>query len=285
MELMKYNDFDVQVDEFYNQLKTNYLNQIELATDKEYAKAFFYSQYFERNVNVPKDSFFFNTLSKTLIHNYRLNPEMAIFNTMDKLYLIRERAELILNATLDSYDYAQIDSRSFLQEELLEKELYLLALEVPELVNLLALFLAIKKLKAEFPKDDSIELFSLDAPLLTENTAKKSKAKTTAVFTESQQIIAIHFILESLGVQARRDYSLAAYARFTHLIARKSITIIENSPKHGMIKRLHNYKDEKHPSLKDLKSILPYFKDMRLDAIVEKIEMEINFKEEEENKK
>jgi len=286
MELRKYNDFDVQVDEFYNQLKTNYLSQIELAKDKEYAKAFFYSQYFERNVNVPKDSFFFDTLTKLLVHHYRLNPEMAIFNTLDQLHLARERAEFVLNTAFDVYD---VDSRSepmsFMQEEVLEKELYLLELDIPELVNLLAIYLATKRLMAEFPKNETVELFSLEAPLLTDKTSFKSNAKVSARFTESQQVLAIHFLFESLGIQARRDYSLSAYARFTHLIARREITVIENSPKHSMIKRLLNFKDEKHPSLKDLKAILPYFKDMRLDGIVANINKEIKFKEDENKKK
>jgi len=285
MKLRKYKDFDEQVNDFYNQLKTDYVSQVEQAEDKEYAKTFYHSLYFERNVNVPKNSFFFDSLSKLLVHHYRLNPKMAIFNTIDQLHIVRGRAEIMLNAKLDVYDDSKSEPISFLQEEQLEKELYLLSLDIPELVNLLALFLATKKLMAEFPKNESIKLFSLDAPLLTENNTTKGKAKVTATFTESQQILAIHFLFESLGIQARRDYSLSAYARFTHLIARKNITIIENSPKHGMIKRLLNFKDEKHPSLKDLKAILPYFKDMRLDGIVENINKEIKFKEDENQKK
>jgi len=279
MELQKYKDFNEQVEDFYNQLKTNFLESVEQADDKQYAQEYYRSIYFTRNPEVPKESFFFNTLSKFLIHNYRLNNESAIEKTIDELYLIRERAEQTLNITLDIYAESPEEPMGYLEEARLEHELYLLALDIPELVNMLARFLAIEKLMLEFPKNDDVELFSLQAPIMTAKKAHNRKRDDSVVFTESQHLSALFFLLNSVGLVARRDYALASLARFTHLISRTPITEVDNSPKLSMIKRILSFK-KNQPSLKDLEFILPYFDKLGLEDAVSDIEKEIKAKEE-----
>lgn len=270
-------DFPERVATYYKQLKQLYLTKVSEAENKKYAQAYYHTLYFEKNIKLPQNSFFFDALSRILLHEYQINSTEAIFRVMDELYTIRSKSRIIADTIVAEYMDSHPSSMDYIESEKIEEEYYLLSLDITELAELLALFIAVKQLKQEFPKDETMALFSLDMPVKALDNIKLIEENAT-LFTESQQILALHFLFESLGIVARKDYSLSAYTRFAHLLSRKPITRIENSPKHSMVKRLLNYKNE-HPSIKDLQTILPYFQDMRLDKIVEEIEKEIRYKE------
>lgn len=277
MQLSKHKDFNEQIINFHQGLKTIYLQKVEEADNKKYAKAFYRSTVFEKNPNLPKNSFFFDTLSRLLLHNYRLNKENAILNTFNELYLIREKAEIALDISIELLAENLNESSSIYE---IETESYIISLDLPQLTRLLALYLATRKLMTEFPKDEGIELFSLDMPLLDKKSTHNRKLEASVTFTESQQILSLHFLLSHVGLQTRTDHSLADFTRFTHLLSRSPITKVDNSPKLKSIKRLLDYKSN-HPTLKDLEFILPFFKNIGLEGAVKLIEQEIKAKKEE----
>lgn len=278
METQLNKDFNEKVEAYKEQLKTVYQQKVAEADDKNYAKEFYRSSIFEQNPNTPKNSYFFNLLSSLLLHNYRLNKTTAFEKTINELGKIRERAEVFTNTLIDVYTDEDAEPITYLEEENLETELYLLSLDLKDLVKLLALFLATKLLLKEFPKDESVEVFSIDRPI-EKKTTHNRKLEATVTFSESQQILALHYLLEHLGLHTRRDHNLSDFARFAHLLSRTQITTIDNSPKLSMTKRLFNPKND-HPSLKDLLFIKPFFEKMGLDGIVSIINNEIKYKNE-----
>lgn len=272
-------DFNNKVVELKTQLTTLYQKKVEQADDKTYARQFYRTSILEQNPNIPKNSYFFNLLTRVLMHNYKLQKATAFEKTMNELGPIRQKAEAYLNILLDVYTDEASEPTTYLEEDNLETELYLLSLDYSELTNSLALFLANTLVLEELPDSATFQTLNIEKSSKPKSTHNR-KLDATVTFTESQQVLALHLLFEHLGLHPRRDHSLSDFARFAHLLSRTQITTIDNSPKLSMTKRLLNPKNE-HPSLKDLLVIKPYFEKIGLDSIVEKIDTEIKFKQEE----
>lgn len=279
METGKTGGFDDWVRGYYCELESLYLDKIEGAENKEYARSFYRTLLFERNAKLPKDSFFFNTLSKIFLHNYRLNKANAIIKTIDQLHLIRDRAEMEITFLEDLYQNKSAES-FFLVEETIESEWYLLSLEIHEISDLLAYFLAVRLLLEAYPKNQEVEPFSLEAPLLeNKKIPVNKKQEYTTTFTEHQQILALHFLLKQLGITPRADVNISDVARFAHLITKHPITHIDNSRKSQILKNILSEKsDKKH--LSDLQFIRPFFEKLLLNKAVETIDQEIKDRKE-----
>lgn len=268
-----HNDFDAQVSHYYNSIKALYEKKVAESDNKEYAREHYRDALLERNPKLPKDSFFFNALSKLLIHNYRLNKENALLDTFDDLYKIRRRAEMELAVVEEMYGEFTEEELTFLQVRSIDQEHYLLALEWHELTDLLACFLATRILLEEIPKNESIELYGLKEPL-TERTDFNRKKPYSVVFTEHHQAYAAYYLLYHLGIIPGRDCNKSDFYRLVHLLAGHNITHVDNQNKKKIINKLISQKlTEK--DIPDLKFIRPFFEKIGLDAIVQMIDNEI----------
>ncbi|MBK7128238.1 MAG: hypothetical protein IPM74_12575 [Crocinitomicaceae bacterium] len=279
METEKTGGFDDWVLGYYNELESLYLEKIEESDNKEYAQSFYRNLLFERNAKLPKDSFFFSALSKLFLHCYRLNKENAIIKTIDQLHLVRERAEMEITFLEELYQNKPEES-SFLVEETIESEWYLLSLEIHEISDLLAYFLAVRLLLEAYPKNETAEPFSIDAPVIeNKKIPGNRKLDYTTSFTEHHQILALHFLLKQIGITPRVNVNNSDVARFAHLLTKHPITHIDNSRKSQILKRILSEKsDKKH--LADLQFIRPFFEKLQLNKAIEAIDQEIKDRKE-----
>ena len=275
-------EFDELSEYYLNQLERNYLEKIETSGNKQYTREYYRAVLFERNPKIPKDSFFFEILTKTFLHFFRLNTnsEDAVLATFDNLYEIKERAKKELLLALELYEAESIsDEEIYSIQSMVEKENHLLSLEYYELSDLLAFFLAIRKLLEKYPKDEKIELFSIDAPLEDKPRSGTQRIHDyTLVFTERQQMFALYFLMEQLGLSAARDYNKSDLARFAHLLSKQPWTKLDNSGKYKTLKNLMSKKSSTQ-NINDLDSILGFFEALDLQKAVKMINAEIEYQQ------
>ncbi|NGF77175.1 hypothetical protein G5B10_14900 [Fluviicola sp. SGL-29] len=268
------NFFEDLVSKYIFELENLYLQKIEQSDNKKYASAFYRSSIFERNPKIPKESIFFNFLSRIFLHHYRLNRHSALDETFGKLPDIKFKTEVEIVLLEEMYEEDTNDSFHFLSDRI-GNEQYLMSLEYHELTDLLAFFLAIKSLLEKYPKSEEIEPFSLNAPISEmEKGALNRKHEYSVTFSDKQQALALYFLMEHIGITPRADVNMTDVARFLHLLSNQPITVLDNSAKYGILKKMFNGKSDK-AYLKDLETILPYFQKLQLDKAQRMIQEEI----------
>jgi hypothetical protein len=267
-------EFEDLVSLHIQKLEIIYLKEVKNADNQRYAKAFYRTTLFENNSSLPKDSYFFDRLSRTFLHYYRMDTKNAIHLIFDKLNEIKDRAEqeLVLTNVLQNLDQED-EALSFSFEE--EQEYNLILLDYPDIYDLLAYFLATRKLCDKYPEDKEVKALSIKAPL-TDRPKTNRKQEYSETFSVNLQLLAIHFFLLQVGIIPRVDSDLKPIARMAHLLSNKGITDMDNSGLYSSAKKLFNKIDgKKH--LKDLKRILPFFDKLNFDKASNTIKNEIEY--------
>lgn len=207
-------EFQECIDHYYKVLKKSYLKEVENATDQDYAREHFQKILFLENQLVPYLSILFNELLITYNHLCRLNAENAYHRAIEYLPEIRNIAKTELNNSqqylngdidnrLSEWYSMQIRNGSFSLKELIECETQVLAFTDENLIGALALHLAGEKLYNEFK--DSEE---------SEPKIKKHQYE----FTRNEQLLALHFLIESFGVNPLQACDRTKLAALFHLI-------------------------------------------------------------------
>ncbi len=276
MNTNKDNDFDSTVEAYFNLLQFTYEVQISKADNKKYARAHFRLILFEKHPKLPRDSFFFDMLSKLFLHNYRLKRDSALINTFDQLYIIRERAELELSLLEEIYYESQEGSHALIQSNDIEKEYYLLSLDWHELTDLLALFLATRKLMVTYPKDETVNLYGLNEPLNDKTSYLKALPKKdhNHSFTRNQQLLAVYYLLMASEIKPRKSADITKYAELVNLIMGIPFTSIQNTDTYKKLKKAPLFLKDKF-LLENLIFVQEYFKKANFSRAVDLIEIEI----------
>jgi hypothetical protein len=93
-------------------------------------------------------------------------------------------------------------------------------------------------------------------------------------FTKARQLLAVYFLLQSLGVKHRGDAPLSATAKLIHLISGTPFTAIQNSDIYKKYRVMPHYKKGKE-LMADLNFIRPFFEAVYLNEAVKLIDEEV----------
>lgn len=77
---------------------------------------------------------------------------------------------------------------------------------------------------------------------------------TSLTLTNSQQVLAVYYVLDSWGVRPRINANISDIARFMHLITGRAYTCVDNSVFYKKLKRAPNFKKDQG-LIKDLEVI------------------------------
>lgn len=276
-ELINQQVFEESVTYYYDVLKKAYLEAIEEANDKQYAKAHYQRILFIENEMVPYRSILFRELQYTYHHFYCLSKSAVIkktFGTLDQIkkvakkrfsdgmkYLAGDKDIFLADWYLEQMETGEVSL-----EELLVIEANTQKLTDENLLGALALNVAGKRLYREFKREEP----------LTDTTEKKHKYQ----FTRNEQILALYFLISSFGVNLYQVCDRTKLAALFHLIMGVSY---EDATK---IKDLSIYKGlsgvpqvvkNKGQLLKYLDKIRPYFENAGFEKAVELIDDQIDF--------
>lgn len=265
-------EFEEQIDFHMQKLEDLYLKKVEEADNQRYAKAFYRTTMFENNPNLPKNSYFFKILTIRFLHHCRMDLENAVLLTFDEVNDLKDRAETELLFCASLRNEVDEDEKIPLSYED-EKEYELILLEYHEIHNLLAYFLATKKLCDKYPEDKDFKPLSIEAPLSDKPRSNRIHPYSEE-FSNDLQLLALHFIFIQVGSTPRSNHDVKHFSRMAHLLSNKPITEMDNSGLYGNAKKLFkNINGKNH--LKNLKRILPIFDDCRLTTAIKTIKNEI----------
>ncbi len=271
-------DFQDSIEYYSGVLKTAYLGEIEDATDEEYAKQHFQKMLFLENEMVPYGSVVFNELRFSYNHFSRLNTETSYTKTIELIPQIRtigktthlEAKKYLIgdeSANLDEWYIERLENKSTSLEELVQLEALVLKSTDENLIGALAVHLAGQKLYNEF-KVSGIK---------TEKG--ESKTKHNYQFTRNEQILAVYFLVKSLGVNLYQMSDRTKMAALFHLVMGvpyesssklKDLAIYKGL---GVVPQV--VKDDKQ-FLKYLTKIRPYFLHANFIKAVELIDAHIS---------
>ena len=92
--------------------------------------------------------------------------------------------------------------------------------------------------------------------------------------TKARQLLAMYYLLKTIGIEHRESNSVSAVARFIHLLTGTKFTNIQNSDIYKKYLLMPNYKKGEQ-LIKDLQYIRPYFEQSGLLEAVKEIDSEI----------
>ena len=93
--------------------------------------------------------------------------------------------------------------------------------------------------------------------------------------TKARQLLAIYYMLQTIGVEDRESSSVSAIAKLVHLLTGTKLTSLQNSAIYKKYLLMPNYK-QGESLIKDLKYIRNYFEDAGLQDALVAIDLEIN---------
>ena len=93
--------------------------------------------------------------------------------------------------------------------------------------------------------------------------------------TKARQLLAIYYMLQTIGVEHRESSSVSAIAKLVHLLTGTKLTSLQNSAIYKKYLLMPNYK-QGESLIKDLKYIRNYFEDAGLQDALVAIDLEIN---------
>jgi hypothetical protein len=209
-----YQEFLESIDYYCRVLRKAYLESIANATDLAYSQDHFQRLYFLENQFVPYSSVLFQEFRFAYHHFQRLNIETAYANTLDLLDELRGSAKKQLDAAEQyqkgnlkiylSVGYMeQLEKENFTLEELIANEKQVLTFTDENLIASLSLHLAGQKLYKEF-KDTPTE-----TPIKTQHQFQ---------FTRNEQLLALHFLIRSFGINPSQACDRTKLSALFHLI-------------------------------------------------------------------
>lgn len=269
-------DFQDSIQYYSGVLKAAYLAEIESATDQEYAKQHFQKALFLENEMVPYGSVVFNELRFSFNHFSRLNAKTSYTKTVELISQIRtigktthlEAKKYFLgdeNSNLDEWYIERLENKSSSLEELIQLEKLVLKSTDENLIGALAVHLAGQQLYKEFKK--------------VKIEKQEHKTKHQHQFTRNEQILAVYFLIKSLGVNLYQMSDRTKMAALFHLVMGvpydsssklKDLAIYKGL---GVVPQV--VKDDKQ-FLKYLTKIRPYFLHANFIKAVELIDAHIS---------
>lgn len=267
-------EFQQSIDHYYDVLKKAYLREIKDATDQGYAKKHFQEIFFLENELVPYPSVLFHELLTTYNHFCRLNANMAFDRTVDYLEEIRSIAKAQLSIArkylsgikedrLSDWYIEQISTGLYSLTELVECEKSVLCFTDENLIGALAMHLTGEMLYNEFNEVKEAQ-----------PTTKKHQFE----FTRNEQLLALHFLIESFVSNPLKACDRTKLAALFHLIM--GVPFEDKSK----LKNLSIYKglsvvpqvvNSDTNLLKYLENIRPYFEEANFTQVVQLIDQQI----------
>jgi hypothetical protein len=257
---------------YYTRLKNAYRDGVKDSFNKEYAADYFRTILLEENEAIPTKTVFFDELRTQFDHFYGLYGNAAVSHVVERLKTIREKSREALAQIERLHDglgepdfmelpalYDQQLEDGAMVTEIIEQEKHVLSLTDQQVVELLALYVAIQKLQRELRPD-------------TASTDHEPKPDTSRKdrLTRSQQVLVYYFLLTASGV-TYSGVSITDCARLLHkLIGVSEPDDIANSDLYKKLKNPLGKYDRK--TIQDLRAILPYFEKLPHFPIIKLID-------------
>lgn len=102
----------------------------------------------------------------------------------------------------------------------------------------------------------------------------KPKDETDKEVTKARQLLAVYYLLKTIGIEHRESNSVSAIARFIHLVTGTKFSTIQNSEIYKKYLLMPNYKTGES-LIRDLKYIRSFFQDAGLAGALKEIDDEI----------
>lgn len=103
----------------------------------------------------------------------------------------------------------------------------------------------------------------------------KKEDESDNEYTKARQLLAIYYILKTLGIEHRENNSVSGIARLAHLLTGTKLTKIQNSDIYKKYLLLPNY-NKGEALIKDLHYIRPFFEEEGVHEAVKQIDKEIS---------
>lgn len=205
---------------FYNSLKKRYLDGIEIAADKAYAKTYYFQSLFIENPIIPRYSVLYYSLISTFTHLQKLSAPDPLRQTLGHLPEMRLMAEDLIERTwiLHTQHYESLEQLHWLYTqgiedagksllELIDQEQRLIKCSNQKIVLLLALTKAIQDLLEEFAVKDEIP----------EEQADLILPSHIIQLTRSQQVLIFYYDSQVHGLKHKKNVSKSAHLLHTLL--------------------------------------------------------------------
>jgi hypothetical protein len=116
---------------------------------------------------------------------------------------------------------------------------------------------------------------NLEAGTNINDSSSSSENINANGFTKARQLLAVYFLLQSLGVKHRGDAPLTSTAKLIHLISGTPFTTIQNSDIYKKYRAMPHYKKGKE-LMADLNFIRPFFEAVNLKSVLQLIDEELD---------
>lgn len=249
--------------EHFNTLKSQLVESLAEADDKEYAKTYYVEKFTQTILNWKNESIFFWKVMDELNHQIRLSKDNGFQAFIDDLGRIRQEAEVEIQEYGNELLVANAMNPSDELTSMLEREESLLKLSEIELVNRIAQYSAAIQLKKKYsqPKKQPLEGIS-------------QKLEDKLPFTRNQQLLATYFVLKQAGIEPRKTTEISNYTRLVHLLSNTSYKKVQDGMFYKKVSILPNISIDRALKL-DLLKIRKYFVEIESSAIVDLIDIEI----------
>jgi hypothetical protein len=240
---------------FYHSMKKKYLDGIERANNKAYARAFYFQTLFAENKSIPRYSVFFHFLTSIFNHYRKVDESSSLELTIiEQTMIIRTTLSEKFYQLNGLYIQALKESHTSILE-LIVTEQRLLKYSEKKTLLLLALNKAVNELREEFsPWEEEIE-----QPL-------ESK------LTRSQQVLIFHYLSQSRGGKQKKNVSKCAAA--LHDFLGIPYTRITHSDLYKKMLRPLTFSSPK-TTLQNLEIVRSFFEDWGLESIIKLIDLDI----------
>lgn len=273
-DVITYSKFLESQKYFYGVLKKSYLQEVSEAEDKKYASKHFQKILFEENELVPHGTVLFEEFYTSYRHYSRIKSKKGYYQSLSLLKEIRKISQKELQRALayqkedkekgicDWY-IERMHTKSLPLEEVIQQELIIQSFTDENLIAALALKLAGNTLLKEFYADTST----------TQTTTPHRYS-----FTQKEQMLAIGYLLESLGVNLLGQSDRTKMAGLFHLLMGvpyhdkkklKDLSIYKNLSSYPLV-----VKSDKQ-LIKYLEKIKPYIQEANFYKAVELINQQI----------
>jgi len=275
------NTFRESIQYYMTVLEKAYVNDVEIADDKEYAKTYWQQVYFLENSMIPYPSTLFQELLVTFNHLEKLNSSASILMTQELLEGIRDIALDNLNTAknylsgdknlkLNSHYINNIDLHDISLEESIAKEQKVLDGTNENLIGALAIHLAGQQLYNKYNQSDTA-LGEVDQQLATDSGYEHQ-------FTRNEQVLSLFFLIESTGVnifqQADRTKMTALFHSMLGMPI-KDMKKLKNTSIYKALSIVPQIGGKEETLLKYLKHIRSFFAEANFHKTVDLIDKQI----------
>jgi len=263
--------FEIVKQRFYSYFKKQYLSGVEQATDKVYAKEYFFNELFVENPLAPRFSVFYLSLVSTYSHYVKLGYGNAVLLTLQAVPGMNSlAADALETALLYSTHYENwrtlhwrylegIEDHNCSLLELIEVERRLLKASDSKVILVLALYCALEELKIEF----------MDT---SEEREPETEIDLKPKLTRSQQVLVAYYISQALGIKHGKNVSKCADA--LHVFLNLPYSQITNSELYKKLLNPLTFSSEK-ATVHNLEVVKAFFTQLGAKQVIEFIDRDI----------